>query len=34
MAASKVIVADKNMFDVGIKVTTISSINVILMFLA
>ena len=33
MAAFKVIVIDKNMFNVGIKVSTIASIDVILMFL-
>ena len=32
MAASKVIVEDKNMFSFGIKVTIITSIDVILIY--
>ena len=32
MAASKVIVEDKNMFSFGIKVTIITSIDVILVY--
>ena len=33
MAAFEVIVIDKNMFNVGIKISNIASIDIILMFL-